>query len=102
MNGYPIPSNVQRPKMNMASPHDMHAAVQAAKNTLYSWSQNTTPEQRIADFRQLLLIYEVYLHDLGTLISTEMCSPLQAAIPESCRWWITEYPINTRDVGTGF
>ena len=70
--------------MNMASPHDMHAAVQAAKNTLYSWSQNTTPEQRIADVRQLLLlIYEVYIHDLGPWISTEMGSPLQAAIPES-------------------
>ena len=88
--------------MNMASPHDMHAAVQAAKNTLYSWSQNTTPEQRSAHVRQLLLIYEVYIHDLGPLISTERGSPLQAAIPESCRWCITEYPINTRDVGTGF
>ena len=37
-----------------------------------------------------------------SLISTELGSPLQAAIPESCRWWILEYPINTRDVGTGF
>ena len=89
--------------MNMASPHDMHAAVQAAKNTLYSWSQNTTPEQRMADVRQLLLlIYEVYIHDLGPLISTERGSPLQAAIPESCRWCITEYPINTHDVDTEF
>lgn len=49
--------------MNMVGPHDIDAAVQVF---LVAEHHTRTPEQRIADVRQLLLIYEAYIHDLGT------------------------------------
>ncbi|CAB9510948.1 Aldehyde dehydrogenase [Seminavis robusta] len=58
---------------------DTNAAVQAARDALSTWSQQTSIPERIALVEQLLHIYDQRQEEMAQLISAEMGAPLDFA-----------------------
>jgi aldehyde dehydrogenase (NAD+) len=69
----------------LASPDDVNAAVLAAKEAWPSWNYDTTPQQRQQLVQRLIEVYSTRMEDMAQLISTEMGSPLAAALSSHVR-----------------
>ncbi|KAG7368133.1 aldehyde dehydrogenase [Nitzschia inconspicua] len=67
-------------KVALGSPQDVNAAVLAAKEAWPSWNYDTSPKERQRLVKRLLEVYTTRMDDMAMLVSTEMGSPIEAAL----------------------